>query len=370
MPASPHRLRSLAWGSSQASAALAISATAWMLSWLTPSPLLNGLLPATAAVAALLPLRPRTGLGVALQVLALLALAVVAIRLEPTPGTLPALITLGAMLLWAIGNQLSLVGLHHYLLTLAAVPLAALRISSETGHLLGHLLMGLLFPLGKSLSQFSAALLLLLPLMPTVLQARQPWRVAPDPGGAAPAASASHLNRRALLQGLLFGGLFALLPLWVRLNAQGTCLDFGVLLTAYALGKTAATAVGESSWLGSSRSPATAGAHYGAMGLLLIASQLLPGWAAVGLFLPFGLLAGLRDRGLLLACRTADGLPDLAGFERSGAIGGLVGAVAMGLLSQVLGLTWALPLQVGGFLLAALLAAGGLGGHRRGIPAP
>lgn len=370
MPVSPQRLQTLAWGSSQASAALAISATAWMLSWITPSPLLNGLLPATATMAALLPLRPRTGLGVTLQILALLGLLVVAIQLEPMPGRLPALITLGAMLLWAIGNQLSLVGLHHHLLTTAAMPLSALRTSGETGHLLGYLLMGLLFPLGQSLSQFSAALLLLLPLLPTVLRARQSWHVAPDPGGALPLSAASHLDRRALLQGILFGGLFALLPLWVRLNAQGTCLDFGMLLTAYALGKTAAAAVGERSWLGSPRSPATACAHYGVMGLLLIASQLLPGWAAVGLFLPFGLLAGLRDQGLLLACRTADGLPDLAGFERSGAIGGLVGALAMGLLSQLLGFTWALPLQVAGFLLAAMLAAGVLRGRRRLDPVP
>ena len=97
---------------------------------------------------------------------------------------------------------------------------------------------------------------------------------------------------------------------------------------------------------------------YPAMALLLLAGSWLPGWGAVALFLPFGLLAGLSDQRLLAGGVGADGIPDLAGFERSGSLGGLIGTLLMAGITQVIGLGWALPLQMGAFLLAALLLRG------------
>lgn len=57
----------------------------------------------------------------------------------------------------------------------------------------------------------------------------------------------------------------------------------------------------------------------------------------------------------LQCCSSPEGQPDLAAFERSGALGGLCGALAMGLLIQAVGLSWELPVQVCAFVLAVLL---------------
>ena len=66
----PRALLTLAWGSSRAATSLAMVAAAWMLSGLTPSPLINGLLPAVASAPLLLPVSARPRSGVALQLLA------------------------------------------------------------------------------------------------------------------------------------------------------------------------------------------------------------------------------------------------------------------------------------------------------------
>ena len=59
----PRALLTLAWGSSRAATSLAAASAAWMLSGLTPSPLINGLLPAVSSAPLLLhlPSRPRFG---------------------------------------------------------------------------------------------------------------------------------------------------------------------------------------------------------------------------------------------------------------------------------------------------------------------
>ena len=61
----PRALLTLAWGSSRAATSLAVASAAWMLSGLTPSPLINGVLPlqllafllAAALIPRLLPAR-------------------------------------------------------------------------------------------------------------------------------------------------------------------------------------------------------------------------------------------------------------------------------------------------------------------------
>jgi hypothetical protein len=67
------RLLTLAWSSSQAGGTLAIGSTAWLLSGLTPSPLVNGVLPALATML-LLPLPRRIRLGYLVQLLSLVLL--------------------------------------------------------------------------------------------------------------------------------------------------------------------------------------------------------------------------------------------------------------------------------------------------------
>ena len=143
--------------------------------------------------------------------------------------------------------------------------------------MLGFCLTGLIRP---GVHQFIPAALLLLPLLPLACH-RQPSSVED--------LSLPGFNREAALQGLLFGGFFGLLPLWVRSIAEGNCLNFGMVLAAYGLGRTVLNnrpSARQSSW------------HlYGLLGALLGLGQLLPGWMTTVLFLPIGTLAAATDLG-------------------------------------------------------------------------
>ncbi len=90
--------------------------------------------------------------------------------------------------------------------------------------------------------------------------------------------------------------------------------------------------------------------RYLAMALLLIATRWLPGWGSLLMFLPMGGLAQASDlaqvRGLF---HLGDEPLRWQTLARSGAIGGLLGSLAMGLMAQLLGLTVALPVQIGLF---------------------
>jgi hypothetical protein len=149
---------------------------------------------------------------------------------------------------------------------------------------------------------------------------------------------------------LLFGSLFGLLALWVRMVGAGNCFDFGMVLTAYGLGRTLATT--------GLQLRLARGVPYGLIAALLAATQIpgLPGWGAVLLFLPMGLVAAVSDnqRVAALASR-GDEILRWQILERSGSLGAVLGSLGIGLLSQVIGLTWALPLEVVAFVLAALL---------------
>lgn len=355
-----HSLQALSWSSAQASGSLALGSSAWMLSGLTASPLLNGLLPTLVALVTLLPLRARTRCGVVLQLLALLLLLGVAVRSKPGTGMPEALLTLLAMVVWIVGQQLSLNAVRRRMLLALGVPLPWLRRGTETGQLLGHVLTGVLFPLGRALAQFAVALVLLLPLLRPIPDDHHQGALIAQGAGAEPAPPAAavgsvRLEQRWLLQGLLFGGLFALLPLWVREQSRGGCFDFGLLLSAFAVGRLGAAALSERIWPLHAPNRRGLALQYGSLALLLVLSQWLPGWGAVLLFLPFGVLAGLIDHGLLMDSPWWDkGLPDLDRFERTLVLGGLIGSLLMSLLSQGLGLAWALPLQVLAFTIAAL----------------
>lgn len=176
------RLLTLAWSSSQGGGTLAIGATARLLSRLTPSPLLNGVLPALATLPLLVPLPQRIRLGYLIQLLSLL--------------------------------------------------------------------------------------LLLLPLVPVIGVLQAGDRPQPDPS-TDQGGEALRLEPGGVLQGLLFGGLFALLPLWVRQEAAGNCFDFGLVLTAYGLGRTGAEAWGL-------RLPPRL--PYLLMAAVLVATQWVDGW--------------------------------------------------------------------------------------------
>ncbi|MCX5930463.1 MAG: hypothetical protein NTW83_01150, partial [Cyanobacteria bacterium] len=231
----------LAWGSAQASTSLTLAASAWMVSGLNPSPLLNSLLPALVTLPALLPLIRRPLAGVILQVLAVLVLLGLGVSTSaavgsPAPAISSAvLLALASVLAVAMGTQMTALPLQRTLLGVHQLPMGQLRRAGELGALLGHALTALLFPIGRALLQFSQALVLLLPLLPLARQARGERR-SQTPGPEAPPAPVA-FSWRCALQGVLFGGLFGLLPLWVRQVESGTCLDFGLVLAAYGLGR-------------------------------------------------------------------------------------------------------------------------------------
>ena len=362
-------LLSLAWGSAQAGATLTLASSAWLVSGLSPSPLVNSLLPVLATATALVPLPQRPVLGSVLQMGATLLLVGVGL-LGKNPagsggGELPWSLALAllAVLLFGLGLQLAQLPLQRFLVGSQGVSMRRLRSGSDLGALLGHLLTALLFPIGKAVLQFSQALVLLLPVLPAALLSRRAGQ--PRPAVTVPAAvvpsSQGALNWGCCLQGLLFGSLFGLLPLWVRQEGAGNCFDFGMLLTAYGLGRLLAaswpafplpflSALASPWWLRLFR-----GGPYLLLAVLLAATQWLPGWSSLALFLPMGALAGRSD------ARLAASLDNLADepmrwqtLERSSGVGALAGSVLMGGAAQAFGLPVALPLQVLGFVAAAL----------------
>jgi hypothetical protein len=353
------RLLTIAWSSSQASGTLAIGATAWLLSGLTPSPLVNGVLPALATLPLLLPLPQRIRLGSLLQLLSLLLLLAVAAGLLGRSAIAPLL----GIALLAVGLRLAQDPLQRQLHGRWGVPIGELRAGAEAGRLAGNLLTALLFPIGKALLQFGSALVLLLPLAPLVGALRAGGhRGEPHDGDAAAALTAAtaaattaaevepapwRLEPGGVLQGLLLGGLFALLPLWVREQAAGSCFDFGLLLTAYGLGRTGAEAWGL-------RLPPRL--PYLLMAAVLVATQFVGGWGSVLLFVPFGLLAAVADARLAHGVDPAGDLQqNWSLLERSSALGGLAGSLGMGLVAQLIGLGGSLPIQLAAFLGAGVL---------------
>ncbi|SBO43076.1 hypothetical protein [Cyanobium sp. NIES-981] len=330
---------SLLWGSAQAGSSLTLAATAWLVSGLTASPLLNSLLPALATLPVLLPLQRRaTGYGLQLAA----ALALLGVGLGQLSGALPQWvllpISLLAVLLFGLGLEMSQLPLQRRLLQGRGSTIEGLRRGTDLGGLLGNLLTALLFPAAL---QFAPALLLLLPLGVPALGSGDTPAEPPRTAPAAPAGQAIPFNRRCALQGLLFGGLFALLPLWVREVGAGNCFDFGMVLAAYGLGRGCTGLL-----------PVLAGPlRYGLMAALLAVGQLTPGWATVLLFLPLGALAAACDGALVEGMGPLGDAPlRWQVLQRSGAIGGLAGSLGMGLLSQALGLGLALPLQLLAFL--------------------
>ena len=240
-----------------------------------------------------------------------------------------------AGLIIALGQDMSQLPLQLQLLRAPQLKFPQLRRASEIGALLGFCLTGLIRP---GVHQFMPAALLLLPLLPLACR-RQPSSVQN--------LSLPRFNREAALQGLLFGGFFGLLPLWVRSIAEGNCLNFGMVLAAYGLGRT----------LLNNKIPALHSSWhlYGLLGALLGLGQLLPGWMTTVLFLPIGTLAAATDLQLVTTLMPNDPAQGWQILQRSGSIGGLAGVLLMGGLAQWLGLPLSLGLQLVLFVTAPLL---------------
>ena len=336
LPAPPMLLQ----GSAQAGANLSLAATAWMVSGITASPLLNTLLPALGALPFLLHLK-RTARGYWLQILGVLILLGVSLALK-SMGEHKTLLLLGsfaAVLLFEIGQEISILPLQRQLIVEAGSSMKRLRSSQEIGSLIGNLLAALLFP---ALRQFLPALVLLLPL--AVVSSQPAPQASPTPTTIK--ASNPPWNRSCALQGLVMGGLFALLALWVREIDGGRCFDFGMVLAAYGLGRAL------SRW--TPRLPRWL-PYVLICALLLLSQASVPPWFAVLLFVPIGVLAAGSDAALVERMTPLGDEPmRWQVLVRSGAVGGLVGSIGLGLICQVLGLWVALPLVSAGLIALAI----------------
>ncbi|MGB1776613.1 MAG: hypothetical protein ACPHGV_09775 [Synechococcus sp.] len=325
--------------STQAGGSLALASTAWMVSGLTPSPLLNSLLPALGALPLLLGIH-RTPKGYGLQLTAVLLLIGVSVG-GAWMAFDPSLLLVGcfaAVLLFGLGQEISTLPLQRRLLSKGVSSMQGLRRGQDVGALVGNLLAALLVP---GLRQFLPALLLLLPM--TRVAAERPI----DQQAERPSTQTKRLplDPTCMLQGLVIGALFALLALWVRQIDGGKCFDFAMVLAAYGLGRT-----------GMALLP---GMHqtlrYLLIGALLLISQAsLPPVLAVLLFLPIGALVAASDGALVdQLMHLGDAPLRWQILFRSSAIGGVVGSLGLGLICQLLSLSIALPLVMAGFLLLA-----------------
>lgn len=324
----------LRWGFGQAAATLLISSNAWMLSGLTSSPLVNSLLPAMVAVPMLLPVR-RDVKAYGLQIGAAGLLVLVGVLQVAALVPIIVLI-LGALLggfAFGFGNELSQLPLQIRLMKISGISAQNLRLGSEVGALLGIVLTGLLFPASR---QFPVALILLLPLAPVVFFKSLSASASKEKPPAYDSVCA--------VQGFLFGALFGLLPLWVRVVEGAKCFDFAMILLAFALGRTLSGLV-PFVW------PAL---RYVLIALCLIVATSFPGWVGLLAFLLLGILAAGSDAYLVSRLPDEVNLPRRwQTLLRSSALGGLVGAFAVGLVTQVIGLTAGMPLLVVGFVLMA-----------------
>ena len=328
-------------GASQAGGSLTLASTAWMVSGLSPSPLLNSLLPAMGALPLLIQFK-RTPKGYSLQLLSVVIL--IGLSMAVGAQTLPPMALLigcfTAVLLFAVGQEMSSMPLQRRLLSQSGCSMPQIRRSKDVGALIGNLLAALLFP---AIRQFVPAFLLLMPLAGLAASPSTEGTTLEQPSGE------HHVRFDALcvMKGVVMGGLFALLALWVRQVDGGKCFDFAMVLTVYGLGRICVRLIPE--WHRS--------VGYLLMAALLLISQTgLPPWLAVFSFLPLGALAASTDAALVAKLdRVGDSSQRWQVMGRSAAIGGVVGSIGLGVICQVLSLSLALPLVVSGLLLLAIM---------------
>ena len=329
---------SILWGSSQAGNTILLASSGWMVSGLSGSPLLNGMLPAFGIIPLFLGLKQNRN-GYFFQIIsATLLIGLAWLPIESGPSKSIVLVgTFAALLLHGTGKALSSRSLKKDLLDRPGSSSEKLRVGQDLGFFIGNLITAMLFP---AIRQFLPGLLLLLPITSSLnknTQGSQPI----------PAQERPPLHGLSCLQGLVIGSLFALLALWVREIDGGKCFDFAMVLAAYRLGRPLMI------WMPN----ISASTRYGLLIPLLIFSQISPvSWLSVALFIPIGALISSSElmliNGLTKVKESANRWRIL---ESSSAIGGFIGSIGLGLLCQILGLAWALPLVCVGLFSLALL---------------
>ena len=329
---------SILWGSSQAGNTILLASSGWMVSGLSDSPLLNGMLPALGIIPLLLGLKQNKN-GYFFQIVsAILLIGLTSLPIESGPSKSIVLVgTISALILHGTGKALSSRSIKKDLLDQPGTSSKKLRVGQDLGFFIGNLITAMLFP---AIRQFLPGFLLLLPITSSLY--KNPQESKPIPAQERPP-----LHGLCCLQGLVIGSLFALLALWVREIDGGKCFDFAMVLAAYRLGRPLML------WMPN----IAASTRYWLLILLLIFSQISPvSWLSVALFIPIGALISSSELTLINGLtKVKESANRWRTLESSSAIGGFIGSIGLGLLCQILGLAWALPLVCIGLLLLALL---------------
>ena len=339
-------VRSAFWVSSQAGSSLFLASSAWMVSGLTPSPLVNGLIPVVAAIPILVDIKERLE-GYWLQIGSILTLLIASwlFTIDGISKIALVLISFSSIFLYSIGIETSTVPLQKKIISSSNVRLRTIQICTEIGSLFGAVLTALIFP---AVSQFIPALLLVLPLASQMYKRNKTnAQTNTNKENKPPYQTNISLNPLCFLQGFVMGGLFAVLALWVWIIDGGKCFDFGVILACYFLGK----------GLVNITPKLKLKYTYIIIFLLLIACQLIPlRWISVILFIPVGMFINSTD--LSIASSLSNEGQLIEGwkyFQDQSALGGIAGSLALKVF-EVVGLEYALPVVSSGFILLSIVS--------------
>ena len=340
-------LPSAFWVSSQAGSSLFLASSAWMVSGLTPSPLINSLIPVATAIPILINIKERLD-GYWLQVASILALLVFSWLYADDAIGNSALVVVSFLSIFSycLGIEFSNVSLQKNIISKSNIRLRLIQICTEIGSLVGAILTALIFP---AVSQFIPAFVLVLPLALYTYKAKAKYiHKIPDDEFTQSSNSNIALNPLCFLQGFVLGGLFAVLALWVRVIDGGKCFDFGVILACYFLGK----------GLVEMAPKFHLRYMYMVVFSLLIACQLMPlKWISALLFIPIGMFINSTDLSIASALSEKDKLVEgWKSFQDQSALGGIAGGLTLGSICQVIGIEYALPIVSSGFVLLSILS--------------
>ena len=341
-------LPSAFWASSQAGSSLFLASSAWMVSGLTPSPLINSFIPVVAAIPILINIKERLE-GYWLQAGSIFCLLIASWLYSDDGISKVALIITSflAIFLYYVGIEVSNVQLQKNIILSSGVRFKTIQICTEIGSLVGAILTAVIFP---AVSQFIPALILVLPLASCIYGTKTRITVesTTDESSILP-NSKTTIKPLCFLQGFVLGGLFAVLALWVRVIDGGKCFDFGVILACYFLGKSLVSIAPKFKLKYS----------YVIIFTLLISCQLISlRWVSVLLFIPVGMLISSTDFSIASIFSDKDKL--LEGwktFQDQSALGGIAGGLALGSICQAIGLEYALPIVSSGFILLSILSS-------------
>ena len=332
------------WGTSQAGGTLLLASSAWMISGLTNSPFLNGLMPAVGALPVLLNLKcNHKGYWIQVFGVGLLLIFSFFYSQDQTAKIVLLLATYFTIFIYGVGQETSMVPIQAGIIVTSGVSMKSIQIGQDIGILSGNLMTAIFFP---AVRQFIPALILMLPMAQFLrrsranletleLQSKLPKKL--------------DFNRLCLIQGLVLGSLFSMLALWVREIDNGKCFDFAMVLVAYAVGRSLVSFV--------PKMPASI--RYILIILFLILIELIPfPWLSITMFAVIGALVSASDFSLVDGLDSVDDIPSRwQVMQNSSALGGLVGSLILGLICEIIGLDFALICVCVGFAMLAIMTS-------------